>query len=191
MCGMRPEGAAGAEVVRMRSVRFGRRKMGWMTAVAVALAVIGHAVLMAGGGHPTAAAAHPVPASGIVASPASTSHHAASAPATPRASHAMHGDARSSAVAEVVSNLDAATASEHSPAGDEPAGDRSAGCNGLLALAWPQPQPAPSASSAPLLSSPTVDLAVLPETTYRVSADRLDPTAPPGTRRALLQIYRL
>lgn len=148
-------------------VRSGRRKVGGTAAVAVAIALVGHALLMAGGGHP-AAAAH-------------AGHDA------PPASQARHGPARTLASSTVHSKAGV----EPHPTGGDPAGDRTDGCGGLLALAWPQPQPTPSAGSAPVVPPAAVDPVVLAVAESRVVASRLDPTDPPGTRRALLQIYRI
>lgn len=184
MCGMGREGAAGAEGMRMRCLGPGRRKFNWVV-VAVAIALVGHAILMAGGAH-AVDAAHAVPASTVTASHGSAAHHAATAPDAMPALHATHGRAQSS----TEPTADAGTTAEPHPMGLDPSGDRTDGCGGLLALAWPQALSAPSSGST-LVVPTTVDLSVLPVAEGRVVASRLDPTDPPGSRRALLQVYRL
>ena len=187
----------------MRLVRSRRRKVGWSAAVAVAIAVVGHAFLMAGGGHP-AEAAHAVPAPVAAAPHESTAHHATTAPdvalrsahashEAPLASHTMHGPTRPP-VASFME--DETTVEPHptggDPAGGDPAGDRTDACGGIFVLAWPQsPAMPPISGAASAPPSLTADLVISFDVEPHIGASRLEPTAPSGNRRALLQVYRL
>ena len=186
---MGSDGAAGAEGTRMRWDRSGRRKLGW-TAVAVAIALVGHALLMAGGGHP--AAAHRNGADLVVA-PAASAHLAAAssvahdAPSRPRSPH--HAAGRPPA-APTVAETEAAT--DPSASEDAPAGDPAVDCGGIFVLAWPQsPAMPPISGAASAPPSLTADLVVSFDVEPHSGASWLDPTAPSGNRRALLQVYRL
>jgi len=179
--------------MRMRWDRSGRRKLGW-TAGAVAIALVGHAILMTGGGHPTEAA-HAVPASMVAAPHRSTAHRAATAPDAarsphaghdaPRASHAIHGVAGSPAA------VDPATAVEPVPTGGDPTGDETAGCGGMLVLARPKAAQSSGSGAPPSLAGPVAVAPPASRDVGAVAADTPRPTAPPRTRRALLQIYRI
>ena len=164
----------------MRWARSRRWIIGW-AAVAVALALVGHALLMAGGGHPvSAAASHTLDGRAAADNPriAHTSHRAARHVADP----ALPPPVRAGSAP-----LDVRVPAASHPEGGGPAEDRSGGCGGLLALARPQPL----SGSTHILPPLAVALVVLPTAARRAVADRLEPAAPPGTLRALLQVYRI
>ncbi len=164
----------------MRWFQARHQKTGRIAAIAVALALVGHALLMAGGGHPISAATH--------STHASAAHSSATPTSTLRTSHhAAHAHARSIAG----SAIDTGSVARAPPAGDVPTGDRTAWCGDVLTLAWPQPPPTRDLGSGHVLPPLTLDMGLLAPSERRAVSCRLGPTAPPGTVRALLQIYRL
>ena len=187
LCSMSRYGVARAVVDRMGVTRSGRRKPRWMAAVAVAVALVGHALLMAGGGHPLVAAARDLPIPVTAPVHRSASHAPAIAPDVRHTPRAMHGGARSP-IAVVRADE---TVVEQAPASNHPPGYRTVVCSELFALAWPQPQPCRPTHAGPAPAPLTVDVIVRPAAERGAIMNRLDPTMPSSARRALLQIYRI